>query len=176
MGSHADADSGRDDARAARARPWRLGPRQRVLCWIVQRIFRINHNCPWPVHFTSLVQEPHKITIGRGVEKPLAVSGHCLLMGTNGIEIGDDTIFGPGVGILSANHDPDDLSKFLPAPPIRIGRGCWIGMNAVILPGVALGDHVVVGAGAVVTHSFPPNVIIAGVPAQIIRHLNEKPV
>ena len=174
MTSDGHADAG-DSARTPGRRPWRLPRRHRVLCWIFQKIFRINHDCPWPVHFTSLVHEPHKITIGRGVEKQLAVSGHCLLMGHNGIEIGDDTLFAPGVGILSASHDPDDYSKLLPSPPIRIGRRCWIGMNAVILPGVELGDHVIVGAGAVVTQSFPSNVVIGGVPARIIKHLNDEP-
>ena len=53
--------------------------------------------------------------------------------------------------------------------PIRIGNKCWIGANAIVLPGVSLGDHVIVGAGAIVTKSFPSNCTIAGVPARIIK-------
>lgn len=55
-----------------------------------------------------------------------------------------------------------------------IGRNCWIGMNAVILPGVKLGDYTIVGAGAVVTHSFPEGYcVIGGVPAKKIKDLDK---
>jgi acetyltransferase-like isoleucine patch superfamily enzyme len=60
----------------------------------------------------------------------------------------------------------------LPGKDVIIGKKCWIGMNSVILPGVCLGDHTIVGAGSVVTKSFPDgNCIIAGNPARIIRVL-----
>jgi maltose O-acetyltransferase len=55
--------------------------------------------------------------------------------------------------------------------PITIGDNCWIGGNSVINPGVSLGNNVVVGSGSVVTKSFGDNVVIAGNPAKIIRHL-----
>ena len=71
--------------------------------------------------------------------------------------------------IISANHDKDDLLKHHKTiEPIRIGKNCWIGANAVILPGVQLGDNVIVGAGAVVSKSFPNDVVIGGVPAKLI--------
>jgi maltose O-acetyltransferase len=57
--------------------------------------------------------------------------------------------------------------------PITIGNNVWISANATICPGITLGDNVVVGAGAVVNKSFPSNVVIAGVPAKIIRYLEE---
>ena len=56
---------------------------------------------------------------------------------------------------------------------IKIGRNCWLGNGAVVVAGVTLGDHVIVGANSVVTKSFPSNVLIAGTPAQVIRELNE---
>jgi maltose O-acetyltransferase len=56
--------------------------------------------------------------------------------------------------------------------PITIGNNVWISANATICPGVTIGDNVVVGAGAVVTKSFPSNVVIAGVPAKIIRQID----
>lgn len=89
------------------------------------------------------------------------------------IEIGDDTLIGPQVGIYTAFHpvDPVERKKGLErAKPVKIGKNCWIGGNAVINPGVTLGDNVVVGSGAVVTKSFGDNVILAGVPAKIIGH------
>lgn len=54
---------------------------------------------------------------------------------------------------------------------VRIGRDCWIGGHATINPGVTLGDRVVVASGAVVTRSFPDNVLVAGVPARVVREL-----
>jgi maltose O-acetyltransferase len=91
------------------------------------------------------------------------------VQGINKIYIGDYTIFAPGVKIISANHDKKDYhSHDKSISPIKIGKNCWLGANSVILPGVELGDNVIVGAGAVVTKSFPDNVILGGVPAKII--------
>ncbi len=132
----------------------------------VQRILRVNASVPWMVHFTSSAWG--EISIGRNVWKSFAVSPGCYIQGGNGVIIGDDTIFGPGVKIISANHDPDDFFKWVKAEPITIGKRCWLGVNTVILPGVQLGDDVIVGAGAVVTKNFPGGSVIAGVPAEIV--------
>ena len=134
-----------------------------------KRILRVNADVPWPVHFTSQVIHPDRVVRGRGVYP--GDSPHCYIQAYNGIEIGEGTNIAPGVGIVSANHDPLDNGRHLPAPPIRIGRRCWIGMNAVILPGVTLGDNVIVGAGAVVTESVPAYSVVAGNPARLIRRL-----
>lgn len=137
-----------------------------------QRIIGINRRVPWPVDFTSTVIHPERMRIGRNVCPGL--SPGCYIQAINGIEIGDNTLIGPGVGLISANHDGDRLSGHAPSLSIRIGKNCWIGMNAVILPGVELGDDVIVGANAVVTRSFPSKVVIAGNQARIIRHLPER--
>ena len=78
---------------------------------------------------------------------------------------------GPGVKIISANHNILDFSKYDKCKPIIIGDQCWLGSNCVILPEVELGNHVIVGAGAVVTKSFPANCVIGGVPARIIKKI-----
>lgn len=139
----------------------------RCINFIFQKVFRINSTIKFMVHFTSIVYG--NIYIGQGVARYFANSGGCYIQGKNGIYIDDHSIFAPGVKIISANHDTDDFKKYVKTGPIRIGKKCWIGANAVILPGVELGDNVIVGAGSVVTKSFPSNVTIAGVPACIIQ-------
>lgn len=142
-------------------------PRVKVINFIAQRIFGINGNIAWSVHFTSRVSG--NVRIGKGVEVSMANSLGCYIQGINGVEIGDGTIFAPGVKIISANHDVHDYSKWIKCRPIVIGKSCWIGANAVILPGVNLGDRVVVGAGSVVTHDIPTGCIAVGVPAKILK-------
>jgi len=136
---------------------------------IFQKVLRINSEIPCMIHFTS--RAFGDISIGKNVWTSFALSGHCYIQGGNGVIIGDDTIFAPGVKIISANHDLKNFTVWIKEEPIRIGKSCWIGANAVILPGVELGDHVVVAAGSVVTKSFPPNCMIAGVPSKIIKEL-----
>jgi len=96
----------------------------------------------------------------------------CYIQATNGIEIGKNSIIGPGVKIISSNHDIYNFNIHLSENPIKIGSDCWIGANSVILPGVNLADHIIVAAGAVVTKSFPEgDCIIAGVPAKLIKKI-----
>jgi acetyltransferase-like isoleucine patch superfamily enzyme len=123
---------------------------------------------PWPVHFTSRIVHPERVRLGPG-STPGDMPG-CYIQAINGIEVGEFCEFGPGVGLISANHNPEDLTQHLPAAPIRIGDRCWIGMHAIILPGVELGPRTVVGAGAVVTKSYPEgHVTLAGNPARVVR-------
>jgi acetyltransferase-like isoleucine patch superfamily enzyme len=130
-----------------------------------QNILDFNCEIPWMVHFTSSVGGG-EIIIGENVWISFAVSGGCYIQGGNGINIGDNTIFAPGVKIISANHVSGDFIHWEKAEPILIGKNCWIGANAIILPGVKLGDNVIVGAGSVVTKSFPSNSIVVGNPAK----------
>lgn len=145
-----------------------------VVNFIFQRLFRINGRVPWMVHYTSSVTSAHNIIIGKDLWINFAVSGNCYIQGVNGVKIGDYTIFAPGVKIISANHDPLDLDRHVPERPIEIGHHCWIGANAVLLPGVRLGDHCIVGAGAVVTQSFPSGSVLVGVPAKCIKTITRQ--
>lgn len=95
------------------------------------------------------------------------------------IEIGDNVLLGSKVYITDHYHGEITAEALEVAPfdrplwskPVKIGSGCWIGDNVCIMPGVTLGDNVIVGANAVVTHRFPANTVIAGVPARIIKML-----
>lgn len=150
--------------------PPKVDVRSHLRDWIWKRIFRVNAGVPWPVHFTSRVVGWQNVTRGPG-SYPGDMPG-CYIQAINGIVVGANCEFGPGVGLISANHDPGNLDQHLPAAPIRIGDGCWVGMNAVILPGVQLGPKTIVGAGSVVTSSFPEgNCVLAGNPAKLVRRL-----
>jgi acetyltransferase-like isoleucine patch superfamily enzyme len=89
------------------------------------------------------------------------------------VEIGDDNMFGPDIYITDSNHtygvglSPKEMP--MQVGHVKIGNRCWIGAKAVILKDVQLGDGCVVGAGSIVTHSFPGGSVIAGVPAQILH-------
>jgi len=92
------------------------------------------------------------------------------------VVIGDDVWFGPDVYITDACHDASDPMRPIghhmePARPVRIGDGAWIGTGVVVLPGVTIGERVVVGANSVVTEDLPANTVAVGSPAQVVREL-----
>ena len=90
------------------------------------------------------------------------------------IRIGDDVQIGPGVQLLTPTHplDPElRRAKWEAAEPIEIGPNAWVGGGAIVLPGVTIGENSVVGAGAVVTHDVPPDVVVVGNPARVLRSL-----
>ncbi len=137
-----------------------------------RKILRQNADTTWAIHHTSTIHHPQKITRGKNVF--IGDSPCNYIEASNGITIGDYTNVGPNVGIISANHNSIDNFKHDKAPPIIIGKFCWVGMNAVILPGVVLGDFTIVGAGSVVNKSFPNGYcVVGGVPAQIINQLDK---
>jgi len=143
-----------------------------IINFVFQRILGVNSGVPFSVNFRSIVIGGQNITIGQRVGTSLALSGGIYINGWKGLEIGDGTFIGPNVGILTVNHDLYNRDLYTNDGSVRIGRNCWLGMNSMILPGVTLGDNVTVGAGSVVTHSYPSNVVIAGNPARVILELN----
>lgn len=143
--------------------------------FIYQRIFRINSDADIPVHFTSRIIDYKKIkfTKDENTVGSFCLSLNCYIQAMNGIEIGKNFLFAPGIRIISANHGANNEFQDLNCKPVKIGDNVWFGTNVIILPEVSIGNNVVVGAGSVVTKSFPDNVIIAGNPAKVIKNLNE---
>ena len=93
------------------------------------------------------------------------------------IYVGDHTLFGPNVTVATAGH------PILPHlrehgcqynAPVHIGKNCWIGAGAVIVPGVSIGDNTVIGAGSVVTKDIPANVVAVGNPCKVLREIGER--
>lgn len=93
------------------------------------------------------------------------------------IYIGDNTMIGPNVTIATAGHPilPELREKgYQYNMPVKIGKNCWIGASAVILPGVTVGDNVVIGAGSVVTKDLPSGVVAVGNPCRVLREINNR--
>lgn len=93
------------------------------------------------------------------------------------IFVGDNVMFGPNVVIATAGHPVDPPLREKVAQfniPVRIGRNVWIGAGAIVLPGVTIGDHSVIGAGSVVTKDIPPNVVAVGNPCRVLREINDR--
>lgn len=105
---------------------------------------------------------------------------HCTLLDTAPIVIKECTMVGPDVKIYTAVHALDKAERFwhesdeiavvkTQAIPVHIGSYTWIGGGVIILPGVTIGDNVVIGAGSVVTESIPDNAIACGNPCKILK-------
>jgi maltose O-acetyltransferase len=125
------------------------------------------------------------------------INANCVFLDTNEITIGDYTLIGPGVHIYCADHPLNTNERIVPkddrlnddnysyiddegkfdknieytftefSKPVKIGDRCWIGGKSIILPGVTIGDNVVIGAGSIVTHDIPSNTKVKGRPARI---------
>ncbi|AKT38524.1 DapH/DapD/GlmU-related protein [Chondromyces crocatus] len=107
------------------------------------------------------------------VGKRVFINQCCHLMDIGSIDIADDVMIGPKVNLSTSSHpvDPAARRTRVVAKPIVIETNVWISTAATILAGVTLGENAVVAAGAVVTHDVPPNSLVAGVPARVIRQL-----
>jgi acetyltransferase-like isoleucine patch superfamily enzyme len=137
-----------------------------------QKILGFNRNVPWPINPIFKISNPKLLEFDVDDIDNFQSHGCYFQNFLAPIYIGRGTKIAPNVGIITSNHDTTDLNKNLAGKSVRIGCNCWIGMNTVILPGVTLGNNTTVGAGSVVTRSFPDgNCIIAGVPARLVRKL-----
>lgn len=93
------------------------------------------------------------------------------------IYVGDYTMFGPNVTLATAGHPVlADLRVhgYQYNAPIRIGKNCWLGAGVIVMPGVTIGDNVVIGAGSIVTKDIPSNIVAVGNPCRVMRPVGEK--
>ncbi len=92
------------------------------------------------------------------------------------IYVGDGTMFAPNVVIATAAHPilpPLRAQAYQYNMPVHIGKNCWLGAGAIVLPGVTIGDNTVIGAGSVVTKDIPANVVAVGNPCRVLREIGE---
>ena len=111
------------------------------------------------------------ISVGRNV----FVNQNCTFYDLGGLAIGDEVMIGPNVSIITSGHplEPSQRRAFVVAKPIVIERNAWIAAGATIIGGVTVGENSVVAAGSVVTKDVPPNTLVGGNPARVIRSIGD---
>lgn len=151
-------------------------------------VFKINHTLPNTSEYNDLIGELFADNIGENsvVMAPLAgaafdnvkignnvyINSNALLMARGGITIEDDVMIAGNVQLLSNNHDEYDR-QILTCSPIHIRKGVWIGAGATVLPGVTVGKHAIIGAGAIVTKDVPDYAVVVGIPAKVVKTLDK---
>ncbi len=159
----------------------------------LDRLYDFNHTRPTEIEKRTKMLKEMFAEIGENcyIEPPLHTNfgGHHVHFGKNiyanfnltlvddtHIYVGDYTMFGPNVTVATAGH------PILPRlrqegyqynAPVHIGKNCWLGAGVIIVPGITIGDNVVIGAGSVVTKDLPSNVVAVGNPCKVLREVNE---
>lgn len=150
-------------------RPSELEKRQKLL---KEMFFEIGEGC--------YIEPPlHSNWGGKHVSfgKNVYANFNLTLVDDTFIYVGDYTMFGPNVTVATAGHPilPELREKgYQYNASVTIGKNCWIGAGAVIVPGVKIGDNTVIGAGSVVTRDIPSNVVAVGNPCRVLREINER--
>lgn len=159
----------------------------------LDRLYDFNHTRPTEMDKRTALLKEMFAEIGEGcyIEPPLHSNfggAHChfgkmiyanfnlTLVDDTHIYVGDNTMFAPNVVVATAGHPivpemrRDGLQYNM---PVHIGKNCWIGAGVLIMPGVTIGDNVVIGAGSVVTKDLPSNVLAFGNPCRVQREIGE---
>lgn len=128
-----------------------------------------------PVDKSTTLFTPFYTNYGKNISlgKNVFINHACSFLDLGGITIDDDVMIGPRVSITSENHPTDiETRKTMVPSAVLIKKNVWIGASATILPGVTVGENSVVAAGALVNKDVPPNTVVAGVPAKVIKQLD----
>lgn len=111
-----------------------------------------------------------EIRVGRNV----FINQNCTFYDLGGLDIADDVMIGPNVSIIAASHplEPSKRQAITIGKPTVIEKNVWIAAGAIIIGSVTLGENSVVAAGSVVTKNLPPNTLVGGNPARVIRSIS----
>lgn len=165
---------------------------EQVLCQ--EKLYDYNHTRPLEGEKRSAMLKEMFAEIGENcyIEPPLHANwgGHFVHFGKNiyanynltmvddtHIYVGDYTMFGPNVTLATAGHPIlADLRVhgYQYNAPIHVGKNCWLGAGVIVMPGVTIGDNVIIGAGSVVTKDIPSNVVAVGNPCKVMREIGDK--
>lgn len=122
---------------------------------------------------TGLIPEIH-------IEDNVTFTDNCYISCMNKIHIGKGTLLGPntficdnfhGKGVVQETEIMPSKRELYSKGPVLIGENVWIGRNVCVMPGVIIGNNVIVGANSVVTHDIEDNMIVAGVPAKVLKRI-----
>ncbi|GAD18728.1 sugar O-acetyltransferase [Helicobacter fennelliae] len=126
------------------------------------------------VHSSCWIMPPFYTDFGRNIilGKNVFINHCCTFMDRGGITIGDGAFIGPKVSLITINHDINPHNRETTIyKSIVLESRVWIGANAVILPGVKIGENSIIAAGSVATKDVPANVIVGGNPAKILKRI-----
>ena len=160
----------------------------------LEKLYDFNATRPHELEMRAKMLKEMFAEIGEGcyIEPPLHSNwgGHHVHFGKNvyanfnltlvddtHIYVGDNTMFGPNVTLATAGHPilPELREQgYQYNAPVRIGKNCWLGAGVIVLPGITIGDNVVIGAGSVVTKDLPSDVVAVGNPCKILRKIGER--
>ncbi len=142
---------------------------------LVQKILGYNRAVRWPIGPSNSIDDPSNIYFNPNDLQNFMHHG-CYFSNVGGgkIFIEEGVVIAPNVGIITTNHSLTNIHEHLEPKDVVIGKNSWIGMNAVILPGVILGEQTVVAAGSIVSKSCPEGwSVLAGVPAKVIKRIEK---
>lgn len=127
-----------------------------------------------PMDESNSIALPFRTDFGRHIfmGKNVFINADCLFVDLGGVYLADHVLIAPRVTILTVNHELDpEKRRGVVTAAVHVERNAWIGAGATICPGVTVGENSVVGAGSVVTRDVPANVVVAGVPAKVVKQL-----
>ena len=158
-------------------RAQRLSPSLNASTTIDEIRERLSEIIDCQIDKSTTVFVPFYTNFGKHIKlgKNVFINHACSFLDLGGITIEDDVQIGPKVNLVTENHPKDPATrKHLDLKSIVIKRNAWIGAGATILPGVTVGENSIVAAGAVVNKDVPDNSIVGGVPAKLLRTIEQK--